>query len=159
MLFHHLYLFPGCSLCHPLKFGLIRACNKDCMGSGEGWERCAVTQSLRCFQEAGGLGEGACLGGVAFPCCLRTVGEAGVGEGGARRRRVLGAWPPTAPDPDGRGGGGEEEAKGVSGAGHVLPRGRSRRWRTPRGRRGVSRRGHRPGPAPGVLLRAPQPVA
>ena len=53
MLFHHLYLFQAAFSCHPLKFGLIRACNKDCMqGSGEGWGALCSNPKLEMFAEA-----------------------------------------------------------------------------------------------------------
>lgn len=141
MLFHHLYLFQAAFSCHPLKFGLIRACNKDCMqGSGEGWGALCSNPKLEMFAEAGRAGRRGVSGrrglSMLLADCWGSWRWRGAGRGGGV---CWGRGLPPLPDPDGRGGGGaRQEAKGVSGAGHVLPRGRSRRWRTPRGRRGVS---------------------
>ena len=80
------------------------------------------------LRKRGGRREGACLGGVALRCCSGTVGEAGVGEGRGEAEACAGGVAlrptPTLTDME---GGARQEAKGVSGAGHVFPRGRSRR--------------------------------
>ena len=63
---------------------------------------------------------------------LGDVGEAGVREGRGEAEACAGgvAFRPTPTLTDVEGGA-RQEAKGVSGAGHVFPRGRSRRWRAP----------------------------
>ena len=105
-----------------------------CRGPVRVGERCEVTQSLR-FAEAGLARRRGVSGrrglSMLLGDCWGSWSWRGAGRGGGV---CWGRGLPTLPYPDGQG-----EAKGVSGAGHVLPRGRSRRWRTPReGGGGVS---------------------
>lgn len=120
-----------------------RATRIVCRGLARVGERCAVTQSLRCLRKRGGRGEGACLGGVAFPCCLRTVGEAGVGGGRGEAEACAGgvAFHPSPTLTDVEGAEQDRRRRACPGRGTSFPEGGVDGGERPEGGGACQRRG------------------